>query len=82
MAPPNAGEKAECRRVAGEQDMGAVVDAHPALRVVIGPAAPAGLVGCLVHNGRDAASRELDRCGQSGKTAADDMNCFRHQMRA
>ena len=62
--------------------MGAVVDAHPGRRIVIGAATAAGLVGRLMDDRRDAATGEPNGRCQSGKAGADDMNRAVHQMKA
>ena len=62
--------------------MGAVVDAHAGHGIVIGTAATAGLLGCLVDDGRHPALGEADGRRQSGKPGADDVNGAGHQMKA
>ena len=48
--------------------------------VEIGAAAAAGLLRGLVDDDRDAGLRQPDGRGKAGKSGADDMDVFRHQM--
>ena len=68
--------------VGREQQVIAVVDHHVERRVMIGPAAPAGLAGGLVHHDACAARRKAHRRGKTGKSGTDDMDRLRHQMKA
>ena len=68
--------------VTGQQEVIAVVDREPALRVVVGAAAPASLLQRLVHDHALAASCEANRSREAGKAGADDVDGARHQMNA
>src|SRR5215467_13981501 len=69
----------ECRAIARQQQVIAVVDRHADAVVVIGPAAATGEIGGLMHDDRLTASRELDSSGEAGKPGAYDVNDPRHQ---
>ena len=57
-----------------QKQMIAIVDRHPKRRVVIGPAAPAGLPRGLVQHDFAGPSRKAHRRGEPGKPGADDMD--------
>ena len=73
VAPADAVEIAERGAVAGQQQMVAVVDGDAEGGIVIGAAASAGLVGCLVDDGALAAGAEPHGGGKSGKPGTDDV---------
>ena len=82
MARADILQESERRRIARQQDVGAVVDAHAGDAVVIRAAAAAGIVGRLVDDGRHALPGKTDGAGQAGETGADDVNGARHQINA
>ncbi len=75
-------EKGQRRMIGREQQVIAVVDHHVERRVMVGPAAPAGLAGGLVHDDVRALRRKTHRGGEPGKSGTDDVNRARHQMKA
>jgi hypothetical protein len=79
---PAPSNEAERRVIAGQknENVSAVVDAHPAPRVVVGPAAL--LIGGLVDHGGDTASRQIDGSRRPGETAAGTVDGRPHQMNA
>jgi hypothetical protein len=48
----------------------AVVDHHTERRVVIGSAAPSGVIGGLMQHDREAALTEVNGGGEAGKAGA------------
>ncbi len=73
---------AERRMIARQQQVVAVVDLHVERRIVIGPAASAGLAGSLVDDDRLPGFAQPNGRRQPGETGADDMDCARHQTTA
>jgi hypothetical protein len=57
---PDVRQISERRGIPGQQDMGAVVDAHAGHGIVVGTTAAAGLFGRLVDDGRHPALSEAD----------------------
>ena len=68
--------------IAREQKLIAVVDHHIEQRVMVGPAAPSGPPGDLVHDDACPASRKTHRGSEPGKSRANDVDRARHQMTA
>jgi hypothetical protein len=65
-----------------EQQVVAVVDHHVERRIMIRPAAAAGLAGGFVHDDARAVRRKAHRSGEPGKSGTDDVYRARHQMKA
>ncbi len=74
---PDPGEVGECRKIAGQHEVIAVVDLDPERAVDIGAAAPAGLAGRLVHDDLGAGIADAQRRREPGQPGADDVDAGR-----
>jgi hypothetical protein len=57
----------------------AVIDHHAERRVVIGPAAPSGMIGGLMQHDREAALTEANGGGEAGKAGTYNVDRSPHQ---
>ena len=71
-------QETECRTIARQQQMIAVVDGHAERGIVIGAAAAARERGGLVHHDLPAAFSQRHRGGEPGEAGTDDVDGRRH----